>query len=423
MLSNTHKHENAKFIKEINEYISKNIVLNDNIDKNIYQLLMLCNYITTNEKSTDAKIIIYLVKVHSIISDILDNILSNQSAIFKTQKYKKLAQNDLFISFIDAYCYINNIDNDIITNDNFNEEDENYYDVHNSDIVTDYLKQLQNITLLTADEERQLLIRKTNNDEYAKKELVERNLRLVVNIAKRYAHLGVPLMDLIQEGNIGLMTAVEKFDVSKENRFSTYAVWWIRQSITRTIATRGKIISIPVSATDQVNKYVKATRFLQDELGHHPSNKEIAEYMNKSESDILKIQKIQFDIVSLNAPLDEEHGSELGDLIADEESFEEKVFEKELHTLIMKMLNHVDFTPNEKFVLQLRNGINCDHPMTLDEIAKKIGITRERVRQIEAKGLRKIRSSSYLKLLAGYYDPSAKVENNNYGYCYSKNGF
>lgn len=424
MFIQSSKDEKLEFMKEINAYIAKNVVLSDDIDKNMYQLSMIINYLAINERELELKMLISLVKNNHIINEILNIVFQNRTTIFKNQKYKIICGNDLFISLIDAYCYINNIDNDILTNDTFKVDEENeYYDANVTDIVSDYLNQLRYTTLLTEKEERQLLIRKANNDEEAKNELIERNLRLVVNIAKRYTNHGIPLIDLIQEGNIGLMTAVEKFDVTKENRFSTYAVWWIRQAITRMIATNGKLITIPVGVTEQVNKYLKATKFLQDKLGHQPSTTELAEYMNKSEAEIHEIERAQFDIVSLNAPIDEEHGSELGDFIADEESFEENIFDKELHQLIMKMINQINFTPNERIVIQLRHGLNCDHPMTLDEIAKKIGITRERVRQIEAKSLRKIRNSSYIKTLQGYYDPSEKVENKNYSYSFSKNGF
>ena len=420
----TNKDENSKLIKEINNYITKNIILSETIDKNIYQLLLLTNYLATNEKQLEPKIFIHIVKNNYVINEILSSLLKNRDIICKNATYKMLYQNDLFFSLVDAYCYIHNIDNELFTIDNFTEEDESvYYDTYTNDIVNDYLKQLMNTKLLTAEEERQLLIRKSNNDEDAKRELIEKNLRLVVNIAKRYTSHGIPLIDLIQEGNIGLMTAVDKFDITKENRFSTYAVWWIRQAITRMIATTGKLIYVPVNVTEQVNKYLKAKSILHEKLGYQPTTKQIAEYMHKSELEIKKIEKAQFDVVSLNSPVDEEHETELGDLIAGEELFEENIFDKELHVLITKMLNQIDFTPNERIAIQLRYGINCDHPMTLDEIAKKIGITRERVRQIEAKALRKIRNSSYLKLLAGYHDSSKKVENNSYSYCYSKNGF
>ena len=277
-------------------------------------------------------------------------------------------------------------------------------DVGLDDPVKMYLKDIGRVPLLTADEEVELAKRMQENDEAAKKRLSEANLRLVVSIAKRYVGRGMLFLDLIQEGNLGLMKAVEKFDYQKGFKFSTYATWWIRQSITRAIADQARTIRIPVHMVETINKLTRVQRVLLQELGREPTPSEIAEKMGITEERVHEILKIAQDPVSLETPIGEEEDSHLGDFIEDEKTATPS--DSVASTMLKEQLFGVldTLTPREEKVLRLRYGIDDGKPRTLEEVGKEFNVTRERIRQIEAKALRKLRHPSRSKKLKDFLE-------------------
>ena len=270
------------------------------------------------------------------------------------------------------------------------------------DPVRMYLKEIGKVPLLTPEEEVALAARMAEGDEEAKRRMAEANLRLVVSIAKRYVGRGMLFLDLIQEGNLGLIKAVEKFDYTKGYKFSTYATWWIRQAITRAIADQARTIRIPVHMVETINKVIRVSRQLLQELGHDPSAEEIAEEMNLPVEKVRDILKIAQEPVSLETPIGEEEDSHLGDFIEDEGASEPS--EAASFTLLKEQLMSVldTLTPREKKVLELRFGIMDGRTRTLEEVGKEFNVTRERIRQIEAKALRKLRHPSRSKKLRDF---------------------
>jgi len=270
------------------------------------------------------------------------------------------------------------------------------------DPVRMYLKEIGKIPLLTPDEEVELAVRMSDGDEDAKRRMAEANLRLVVSIAKRYVGRGMLFLDLIQEGNLGLIKAVEKFDYTKGYKFSTYATWWIRQAITRAIADQARTIRIPVHMVETINKVIRVSRQLLQELGHDPSPEEIADEMGMPVEKVRDILKIAQEPVSLETPIGEEEDSHLGDFIPDEDASEPS--EAASFTLLKEQLMTVlsTLTPREEKVLRLRFGIEDGRTRTLEEVGKEFNVTRERIRQIEAKALRKLRHPSRSKKLRDF---------------------
>ena len=272
------------------------------------------------------------------------------------------------------------------------------------DPVKMYLKEIGKVDLLNTEQELELAEKMANGDERAKQKLVESNLRLVVSIAKRYVGRGMFFLDLIQEGNLGLMKAVEKFDYTKGYKFSTYATWWIRQAITRAIADQARTIRIPVHMVETINKVLRVSRQLLQELGHEASTEEIAAKMNMSVEKVRDIMKLAQEPVSLETPIGEEEDSHLGDFIPDDDA--PAPAEAASYTLLREQLCEVlhTLTPREEHVLKLRFGLEDGRTRTLEEVGKVFNITRERIRQIEAKALRKLRHPSRSKRLRDYLD-------------------
>ena len=270
------------------------------------------------------------------------------------------------------------------------------------DPVRMFLKEIGKVPLLTAEEEVELAIRMSQGDEEAKRRMTEANLRLVVSIAKRHVGRGMLFLDLIQEGNLGLIKAVEKFDYTKGYKFSTYATWWIRQAITRAIADQARTIRIPVNMVETINKVIRVSRQLLQELGHDPSAEEIAAEMGMPVEKVREILKIAQEPVSLETPIGEEEDSHLGDFIPDEDASEPS--EAASFSLLKEQLMEVldTLTPREKKVLELRFGIVDGRTRTLEEVGKEFNVTRERIRQIEAKALRKLRHPSRSKKLRDF---------------------
>lgn len=272
------------------------------------------------------------------------------------------------------------------------------------DPVRMYLKEMGKISLLTADQEVEIATRIANGDESAREKLAEANLRLVVSIAKRYVGRGMLFLDLIQEGNLGLIKAVEKFDYTKGYKFSTYATWWIRQAITRAIADQARTIRIPVHMVETINKLSRVKRQLLQELGRDPQPDEIAAEMGVSPEKVREIMKIAQDPVSLETPIGEEEDSHLGDFIPDDDvpAPAEAATATLLKEQLMDVLNTL--TPREEKVLRLRFGIDDGHQRTLEEVGKEFNVTRERIRQIEAKALRKLRHPSRSRKLRDFLE-------------------
>ena len=276
--------------------------------------------------------------------------------------------------------------------------------VGTEDPVRMYLKEIGKIPLLTIEEELELAKRMELGDENAKKRLAEANLRLVVSIAKRYVGRGMQFLDLIQEGNLGLIKAVEKFDYTKGFKFSTYATWWIRQAITRSIADQARTIRIPVHMVETINRQIRVSRQLLQELGREPTMEEIAEKMELPVERVREIRKISQEPVSLETPIGEEEDSHLGDFIQDDHvavPADAATFTL-LHEQLMETLQTL--TDREQKVLKLRFGLDDGRPRTLEEVGKVFNVTRERIRQIEAKALRKLRHPSGSKKLKDYLD-------------------
>ena len=278
-------------------------------------------------------------------------------------------------------------------------------DVENAkldDPVRMYLKEIGRIKLLTPEEEQEIAKKMAEGDEDARKRMSEANLRLVVSIAKRYVGRGMQLLDLIQEGNLGLMKAVEKFDYTKSYKFSTYATWWIRQSITRAIADQARTIRIPVHMVETINRVLRTSHSMVQKLGREPTTKEIADELHIEESKVEEVLKIAQEPVSLETPIGEEEDSHLGDFIQDDEASQPS--EEASYTLLREQLEEVlsTLTPREEQVLRMRFGLTDGKPHTLEEVGKEFDVTRERIRQIESKALRKLRHPSRSKKLRDF---------------------
>ena len=274
--------------------------------------------------------------------------------------------------------------------------------VSTEDPVRMYLKEIGNVPLLSTEEEIELAKKVEEGEEAAKKKLTEANLRLVVSIAKKYVGRGMPFLDLIQEGNMGLMKAVDKFDYSKGYKFSTYATWWIRQAITRGIADTGRTIRVPVHMVETINKTLRMTRTLLQELGREPTPEEVAERLNVPVSRVREVLKISRDPVSLDTPIGEEDDSHLGDFIEDDSALSPadsaafSMLREELNTALESL------TDRERQVVELRFGLRDGRARTLEEVGREFNVTRERIRQIEAKALRKLRHPSRSKRLKDF---------------------
>lgn len=274
--------------------------------------------------------------------------------------------------------------------------------VSTADPIREYLKEIGSIALLTPEEESDLARRKSEGDVEAGRKLVEANLRLVVSIAKRYTGRGMSFLDLVQEGNLGLMKAVEKFDYAKGYRLSTYATWWVKQSITRSLADQSRTIRLPVHMVEAVNKIRRAQRSLSVKLGREPSMEEVAEEVNMSGKRVAELIQASGDTVSLETPVGDEEGSNLGDFVADDAnaSTEDKAESFLLREEIDSMLQGLN--PREREVIILRFGLETGHPLTLEEVGKRFNVTRERIRQIETAALRKLRSPSKSKKIRDF---------------------
>ena len=348
-------------IGEINDFFAGTELNTDSIEQ-IYSYLENKG-IEINENSSDD----LNIDIDNI--DNIDNIADEDTLLLDDDEFDKDSEEDIDLSAIDLL-----------------------EGVGTEDPVRMYLKEIGNVPLLTASEELELAKRKQDGDEYAKQRLIEANLRLVVSIAKRYTGRGMSFLDLVQEGNLGLIKGVEKFDYTKGFKLSTYATWWIRQSVTRALADQARTIRVPVHMVETINKMSKMQRKLTLELGYEPSVTELANALDMTEEKVMEIMQIAREPASLETPIGEEDDSNLGDFVADsnvltpEGNVESVMLREHIDTLLG------DLKERERQVIVLRFGLEDGHPRTLEEVGKEFKVTRERIRQIEAKALRKLRN-------------------------------
>ncbi len=341
------------------------------------------------------------------LQTLLSEVKNDTSKVTYEELENKLEKLDLSAEQnAEIYRYLENNGMKIV--DAFEKDNSALYrtigDVAVDDPVKMYLKDIGKVPLLSGEEEVELAQKMMEGDEEAKRKLSEANLRLVVSIAKRYVGRGMLFLDLIQEGNMGLMKAVEKFDCTKGFKFSTYATWWIRQAITRAIADQARTIRIPVHMVETINRQVRTQRILLQELGREPTSAEIGERMGISAEKVEEIQKIAQDPVSLETPIGEEEDSHLADFIEDNKTIapSDMAAQTMLREQLIAALHKL--TPREEKVIRLRYGLDDGKQRTLEEVGREFNVTRERIRQIEAKALRKLRNPSKSKKLRDYLD-------------------
>lgn len=410
-----------KALEIINNYINKKISKEVNYNSIIKNLDILLQFFDNYSYTYNIDILIDLLKTNNLLHSNIEYIFNKYYKQITEGNINRIINNDFIISIIETYCLYKKIDIKEY------EDDEFYKEIPDAvnDIKT-YIMEVSKIPLLNSKEEKELGYRILDNDEEAKNRFIESNLKLVISVAKNYQNRGVSFLDLIQEGNLGLIEAVNKYDVRLGFKFSTYAIWWIRQKITRSIANSSRNIRIPVHYYEKINKFRRTQNILELKLRRKPTLLEIANEMNISIEEAKKIEFFQDDTLSLNALVGDTKDTQLEDYIPDEqETTEEIVFKKSIQQEVKKILEKSSLTPREIEVLMLRNGFNNNEELTLGEIGKKYGITRERVRQIEAKALLKLRRSKYIKELAVFMsNPDRSLENiEEYRKHYAVTGF
>lgn len=380
---------------------------------NITELTKL-NEILMSEKNIENMTLVQIKKLLKESKE-LNNICNNIFETFKKDKVvekeilEKIDVNQNTMYLINAYLKINKyeiLDLNQIEEDEEDEEElyESIDDKLSEDMVSEYLKSIGYIKMLTPEEEKEMFIKYGNGDEKAKDILIESNLRLVVSIAKRYVGRGIQFLDLIQEGNIGLIKAVEKFKVEKGYKLSTYATWWIRQAITRSLADQERAIRIPVHMVEKINKYKKFYGQYRRENGKDPSDEEMANLLGVEKIKILEFKKLMEDIVSLDSPIGEDDDSYLVDFITNDNDL--KPDDEAENQLLKESIDELlkSLTEREENILRLRFGFDDGIPKTLEEIGKKYNVTRERIRQIELKALKLLRKPEKRKIIKDYYE-------------------
>ena len=383
----------------INDYINIEFKTVKTPYESIRQFAKLSSFLETYNYLLGPDILIELINKNVIFSEMIEVIVKKYYSKIVAGKSKNIFDNSSIILAIETYCMLKGIE----IKENLDEE----LDYSSSSVVPDnikaYLKEIGEIDLLSDEDERDLAKKVANGDTNAREKFIESNLKLVVFIAKRYVGRGLPFLDLIQEGNIGLMTAVDRYDAKKGYKFSTYATWWIRQAITRAIADKGRNVRLPVYLSQNLMLYRKTITDLQKRLNRQPTIEEIAKEMKVSIPKVIELYKLQSDTISINSMVGDDGDTELEHFIPGSDvSPEDIVIEGTLQSQVRKMLQECNLSEREKEVLVLRYGFNDRAPMTLEKVGKKYGISRERVRQIEEKALVKIRRSRHIKELAVY---------------------
>lgn len=405
------------------DYIKKNIkirlslLLKSKLEDNTFAFNLISNYINTQNLNINnisevleffenlnkyikrigyvlnVDVVINLINKNELFRNCIERFYQKNINIILKNKLEDVYSNETITTAVDVYCMLNNIE---ITEDE--EKSSTFESSDLEDSINMYLKEIGEIPILSPDEEKELAKKMISGDEKAREIFIKRNLKLVVSIAKKYQNKGLDMLDLIQEGNIGLMTAVSKFDVNKNVKFSTYATWWIRQAITRGITDKGRNIRIPVHINEDLIKIRKHTYLFEARENRKPSIAELSQEMKMSESRIKEALKYQNDTISTNALIGEKDDAELGDFVpSNDDPLEDVIYLKDLKEKIDEIFESAKLTDKEKDVIILRFGLDNLGCRTLEEVGKKHNVTRERIRQIEAKALRKLKKSHYVK--------------------------
>ena len=395
--SNIVCNDDSKMLNLLQEFINSEFLQSNDFDSSVNNIKKLSMLFDEYEYVPTIEILVGIIKKSKKLDYSISNIYNEYLNQINKRDRNRFFDNSFIVSLIDAYCSINSIEF----------EDEIKYEADDNsdcvDLIKEYLGSIGSCPLLTPEEEKNYAIKVAGGDKEARKRLIESNLRLVVSIAKRYQNKGLALLDLIQEGNLGLMKAVDKFDVSKGTKFSTYATWWIRQAILRAIADKSRNIRLPVHTHERLRFYKRAFAELSVKLNRDPKPEEIAQEYNLTLEEIDNLARIPDETVSINVTVSEDHETELGEFIQDDgDSVEDIVINNNLHDSIMKLFDDCKLTDTQRNVLILRYGLDGESPRTLEQIGKMYKVTRERIRQIEEKTLQKIRKSRYSKAFSIY---------------------
>lgn len=406
--------EPSNINKILVNFINNKILLKKEYFDNINELKKLSNFIEKYNLIPTPDIYVEIIKTNETLSSILEFIVNKKINLIKTKGIKLIDNNEIIINLIEIYCMLNNIsyknEEDLSEKDLLTELQSEVVDTSTMDSVKAYLIEI-NRPRLSYEETKELYQRIATGDKKAKDKVIEYNLRLVVNVAKQYKNRGLEFLELIQEGNIGLINAVEKYDYTKGYAFSTYAYHWIRQAITRAIAYKSRAIRLPVHINEKIDKYRKATIVLQQKLNRAPTIEELSKELKMSVKELEEITKYDLPLISINDKLDEDN--ELEKIIAaDTESLEDIFSKKNLSKELKEILEKCGLTEREMEILYLRNGFQGGNPFTLEQIGQIYNITRERVRQIENKALKKIRMSSHAKKLIEYAEVPTLASDN-----------
>lgn len=392
-------------IRILNNYIQITVKKTDDYNVIMKQIRAFNSFLEKYNYVLTPEVLIELINKNENLNDLIKIIFLKNKDMIVSGDIEKLTDNNTLILLLEAYCLINNIEI------KQSEENNIYYDddLKLTDSVKIYLREIGEYPLLSIEQQRDLALKILDGDNKARELFINSNLRLVVNVAKRYIGNGLTFLDLIQEGNLGLITAVDKYDVKKGFNFSTYAIWWIRQAITKAIEYKGRTIKIAAHVYEKVQLYKKVFRNLEIKLNREPTINEIADEMELSVSEVSDLQQLQIDVVSINAIIGDEKEKELENFIVSSDESPEDIATKEnMQQDVKNLLISCNLKPRERDILILRYGLDGKEPMTLVEIGKIYNLTRERVRQIESNALKKIRKSNFVKRLVDYTESPTK---------------
>ena len=393
-------------IRILNNYIQITVKKTDDYNVIMKQIRAFNSFLEKYNYVPTPEVLIELINKNENLNDLIKIIFLKNKDMIVSGDIEKLTDNNTLILLLEAYCLINNIEI------KQSEENNDYYDdsdLKMTDSIKIYLREIGEYPLLSIEQQRDLALKILEGDNKARELFINSNLRLVVNVAKRYIGNGLTFLDLIQEGNLGLITAVDKYDVKKGFNFSTYAIWWIRQAITKAIEYKGRTIRIAAHVYEKVQLYKKVFRNLEIKLNREPTINEIADEMELSVSEVSDLQQLQIDVVSINAIIGDEKEKELENFIVSSDESPEDIATKEnMQQDVKNLLISCNLKPRERDILILRYGLDGKEPMTLVEIGKIYNLTRERVRQIESNALKKIRKSNFVKRLVDYTESPTK---------------